>query len=204
MRRPALIAAFVCLIAPSCVNASDCGRLSARDCQVREARELKKGFPRKLEFVERIPAIRGQAKGVSGRQSVSRSLSGPTQIKGSVRIDRLEGMFRLRLASTKDVLQFGREAKIAGTVSVDSGRLRIYSPVDMDFWQMATLFMDRPVRNEPAPAELKLRGWQVIDVQPGIATHFNATLIGMAGDHLLLLEAVDGDAAGIVFELESP
>lgn len=204
-RRFALLAALLCLIASPWANAAaDCGRLSARDCQMKEGRELKENVLRNLEFVERVPAIGGRAEGVSGRQSVSRSLSGPTKIKGSVRIDRLSGVFRLKLASTKDVLQFGREIKIAGTVSVESGRLRIYSPVDMDFWQMATLFVDRPVRTKPSPDELLLKGWEVIDVAPGDVTRFSAMLIGIGGDDFLLLEAVDGEAKGIAFELVEP
>ena len=204
-RRFALLAALLCLIASPWANAAaDCGRLSARDCQIKEARELKENFLRNLEFVERVPAIGGRTEGVSGRQSVSRNVSGPTKITGSVRIDRLSGVFRLKLASTKDVLQFGREIGIAGTVRVESGRLRIYSPVDVDFWQMAALFVDRPLRNEPTPAELTLKGWKVIDVPPGVVTRFTAVLIGIGGDDFLLLEAVDGEAAGIEFELVEP
>lgn len=96
------------------------------------------------------------------------------------------------------------ESRVAGTVRVESGRLRIYSPVDMDFWQMATLFVDRPLRNEPTPAELTLKGWKVIDVAPGEALRFTAALVGVGGDDALLLEALEGEATGIAFELLPP
>src|SRR5690606_788910 len=140
--------------------------------------------------------------GIHASRSVARSLSGPPRISGEVTIERLVGRFRLKLASSRDTLQYGREAKVAGSVSVDSGRLTIYSPVDVDFWQMAALFVERPVRGEPTPDELLLKGWKRIDVEPGKPVPFTATLIALGGDHRLLLHAPDGEARGIRFELE--
>lgn len=199
-----LLAMAAFLLASPGATAADCGALSAYDCQLREARVLKENYLRSMQFLERIPAIEGRAEGVGGDRTVKRSLSGSTHISGSMRVDRIVGRIRLKLTSTREVLKYASQTKIAGSVRVESGRLRIYSPVDVDFWQMAALFMDQPVRNATAPAELKLQGWQAIDVPPGIPTAFNATLVGIAGDHVLLLDAIDGEATGVVFELKSP
>ncbi len=199
-----LLVWVVCFMASSGIAATDCGGLPAHDCQLREARALKVRYLGNLQFLESLPEIQGRAERVSGKRLIKRNLSGPTRITGSARIDRLVGGMRLKLTSTREVLQYGKEARVEGTVTVDSGRLRIYSPVDVDFWQMAGLFMDKPVRNVSTPAELKLEGWQAIDVSPGIPTRFSATLVALAGDHVLMIDAVDGEATGVVFELTSP
>ncbi len=206
MRQIPETAVAICL-ALACGLASattDCGRLSPRECQAREARTLKANYLRNLQFVEQAPSGSGRVEGVDGSLAVARSLSGPPRIAGTVKIDRLVGRFRHRLASSRDVMQYGREARVAGTVSVRSGRLTIYSPVDENFWQMAALFVDRPVRGETAPDELLLKGWKRIDVEPGNPTPFTAMLIPMAGDHLLLLHAPDGEAHGIELRLDMP
>jgi len=201
--RHALLLLLVLVSSPASAS-TDCGRLSPRDCQAREARTLKANYLRNLQFVEQPPSGDGHVEGVDGSLAVARSLSGPPRITGTVTIDRLVGRFRHRLASSRDVMQYGREATVAGTVTVRSGRLAIYSPVDMDFWQMAALFVDRPVRGETAPDELRLKGWERIDVEPGSTTRFSAQLIAMGGDHLLLLHAPDGEAGDIEMRLSPP
>ena len=184
--------------------AADCGRLSPRDCQEREARTLKANYLRNLQFVDQPPSGDGYVEGVDGSLTVARSLSGPPRITGTVTIEHLVGRFRHRLASSRDVMQYGREAMVAGTVTVRSGRLAIYSPVDIDFWQMAALFVDRPVRGEASPDELLLKGWKRIDVEPGSTVRFTAQLIAVGGDHLLLLHAPDGEASDIEMTLLPP
>ena len=184
--------------------ATDCGRLSPRECQVREARTLKANYLRNLHFVEQPPLGDGHAEGVDGSLAVARNLSGPPRISGRVKIDRLVGRYRHRLATSSDVMQHGRKVMVAGTVTVRGGRLAIYSAVDENFWQMAALFVERPVRGEAAPDELLLKGWRRIDVEPGKPTPFTANLIAIAGDHLLLLHAPDGEAAGIEIRLDQP
>ena len=197
---PALLLA----LGPAPTLAEDCGRLSPHDCQEREARTLKANYLRNLQFVDQPPSGDGRAEGVDGSHSVMRSLSGPPRITGSIKVDKLVGRFRLKLASSRDVMRYGREAQLAGTVSVGSGRLSIYSPVDVDFWQMAALFVDRPLRGEASPGELLLKGWKRIDVEPGSTVRFSAQLIAVGGDHLLLLHAPDGEASDIEMTLLPP
>lgn len=183
---------------------ADCGRLSPHECQAREARTLKANYLRNLQFVEQPPPGDGHVEGVDGSLAIARSLSGPPRISGTVMIEHLVGRFRHRLASSRDVMQYGREATVAGTVTVRRGRLAIYSPVDENFWQMAALFVDRPVRGETAPDELLLKGWKRIDVEPGKPTPFSARLIALGGDHRLLIHAPDGEARGIELTLDKP
>ncbi|MEZ5485680.1 MAG: hypothetical protein R3F01_11050, partial [Lysobacteraceae bacterium] len=126
MIRHALLLLLVLVSSPASAS-TDCGRLSPRDCQAREARTLKANYLRNLQFVEQPPSGDGHVEGVDGSLAVARSLSGPPRITGTVTIDRLVGRFRHRLASSRDVMQYGREATVAGTVTVRSGRLAIYS-----------------------------------------------------------------------------
>lgn len=197
--RLALGLALFCDLASA---ATECGRLSPSACREREARTLMAGYLAGRTFVDTLPRGSGSAEGVSGSRRITRTLSGPLQVSGTLRIQQLRGLLQLKLASTRDPLQYGRPARVAGTIAVAQGRLRLYSPVDMDFWQMAALFMDRVERGAPTPAGLRLQGWLVTDIEAGAPRRFNATLLAVGGDHFLLLRADPDEARGIAIDLD--
>lgn len=170
--------------------------------QEQVARELMEKYLKGAAFVEEAPSGSGRGERVRSKIASRFSSGGAADISGTVGVDRLEGRFRLRLAQTDNVLYYGREVSVSGEVSVAAGRLEIYSPVDMDFWQQAALFVDNPVRRGPAPEGLQLKGYLVTEVTPGEAHPFQANLLALAGDFALLLHAPDGEASGIEITLE--
>jgi len=175
---------------------------SGREGQEKVARELMEKYLQNVAFVEQGPSGSGRGEGVSSRISSTFSLNGPTDISGTVAIKRLKGPFRLPLASTDNTLYYGRDVSVSGTVVVAEGRLEIYSPVDIDFWEQATLFVDNPARRTPAPGGLRLKGFVVTEVMAGEAKSFEANLLALAGDFKLLLHTPEGTASGIQFTLE--
>jgi len=168
--------------------------------QVEQARALRQSYLDR-GFVSELPGLGGRALDVGGTRSSRFGISAPPRIGGDLSIGRLEGLMRIRLARTSEVLYYGQVARVKGRASVDSGRLRIYSRVEVDPWATARVLVDTPSR-EPPPEDFRLDGWTVTEVAPGAPVPFSAQLLSLGGDFLLLLEAPDGSAEGIRIELD--
>lgn len=168
--------------------------------QVEQARQLRQSYLDK-GFVAELPDRRGRALDVSGERRSAFAASTPPRISGELRIGRLEGLMRQRLANTRNVLYYGQVARVKGTATVDHGRLRIYSRVDVDPWATARVLAKTP-SSQPPPEDFRLNGWTVTEVEPGAPVTFSAQLVNSGGDFMLLLEAPDGTAEGIRLVLD--
>ncbi|WP_422025251.1 hypothetical protein [Roseovarius sp.] len=188
---------------PDCTDYRDKRGLDAREIQFCEALSIKQRYLEGVTFVEALPAVSdGRALDVRKKTTSRFSSGGTTEIGGTVSIGKLTGMRRFTLATTNNTLYYDRTVRVSGTVSASEGRLAIYGPVDVNFWEMAALFVDDPIRREPAPDSLVLKGYVVTEVAPGPAMPFSTELMAFGGDYSLLLGALDGEASGIEIELE--
>lgn len=178
------------------------GRDVAHAQQVEQARQLRQSYLDR-GFIAELPKREGRALNVSGERRSRFAASTPPRISGELRIGRLEGLMHLSLARTREVLYYGQVARVKGTAMVDSGRLRIYSRVDVDPWTLARALVKTP-SSAPPPEDFRLDGWTATEVAPGQPVAFSAQLVSSGGDFLLMLEAPDGQAEGIRLVLDAP
>lgn len=167
-----------------------------------EANYLKAAYLKNATFLEKLPtSASGKAGKVRKSLSSSFGLHADAEIKGSVEIESLSGRLRLKLATQKNLLHQQQDVQVRGTATLESGRLLIYSPVEMDFWQMAKLFIDTPERSRPQPDQWTLQGFVEHEVVPGQSTNFAANLVAIGSDYYLIL-AADQQAGNIKIQLE--
>jgi len=174
------------------------------ELQISEAEYYKESYLNNVEFMENLPqSIGGKAYGVSKRISSRFNLHRNPRVSGSINIDTLNGLMRLEVASTDDLLQYHRKIVINGTVTVKQGSLNIYSPIERDFWGMAKLFVDTPIKQRPKDRDdLVLKGFTVDRVSPGEPVEFRANLVAIAGTYYLLLGSEQREVKGIHLEFE--
>lgn len=190
-------------VRPDCEDFHNNHRLDSHDRQWCQALAIKDNYLRR-GFVESVPGSKGRATGVSSRLTTLFSSGGETSIHGTVKIDTLSGRFRLKLASTDNVLYYSRKVQIQGTAGLAGGVLELYSYVDVDLWKLSAVLVDRPVRGQEPPEEgLVLKGYQRTVVKPDEDAEFTANLIPLAGDYYLLLAAPDGPARDITLEISN-
>jgi hypothetical protein len=155
-----------------------------------EARYLKAAFLKNNHVVQQLPdAGPGQATAVSKRLSSHFSSHADPTITGSIDIGELQGRMHLEVASTSNLLYQQKKATVRFTASAAQGSYQIYSPVDMDFWQMAKLFIDTPDKYRPDPDPWQLTGYVVYTIEAGKITSGQANLIPLADEYHLLLVA---------------
>lgn len=189
---------------PDCSDFSTDGPLDSHDQRWCQALAFKESY---LErgFVETIPDGGGSARGVKSRLATRFSSGGTSSVSGTVSVDELEGHFRLKLASTDNVLYYGRKVTIKGVAGSGEGRLVLYSHVDVDLWKLAAVLVDRPVRGqEPPESGLILKGYTKTEISAGADKAFTSALIALAGDFFLLVAAPDGVAKNIRIEIGEP
>jgi hypothetical protein len=197
IRAPLTLLLTLMVAAP--VTASRRDEVHAR--HVEQARQLRQ-FYLDRGFIATLPVARdGRALGVAGARRSTFGLSGAPSISGELRIERLEGRMRLSLLRTRDALKYGRTARVSGTASVTQGRLLVYSRMTADPWNMARALLDT-ASSRPPPEDFRLEGWTVTEIPAGQTMAFNAQLLTMGGDYMLVLEAPDGAAEGIRLVLD--
>lgn len=154
-----------------------------------EAQYLKAAFMKNNHVVEQLPnAGPGKATAVSKRLSSHFSTHADPSITGTIDIGELQGRMRLEVASTSNLLYQQKKVTVKFTAQAAQGSFQIYSPVDMDFWQMAKLFIDTPDKYRPDPDPWQLKGYVVYTIEAGKVTSGQANLIPLADEyHLLLL-----------------
>lgn len=197
IRAPLTLLLTLMIAAP--VTASRRDEVHAR--HVEQARQLRQGYLDR-GFMTTLPqAPNGRALGVAGERRSTFGLSGAPRISGELRIERLEGRMRLSLLRTRDTLKYGRTAQVSGTASVAQGRLRVYSRVTADTWNIARALVDT-ASMQPPPEDFQLDGWMVTEVPAGQDIAFSAQLLTVGGDYMVVLEAPDGAAEGIRLVLD--
>jgi hypothetical protein len=172
--------------------------------QIAEAEYLKERYLKNTEFIENLPnSTGGKAYGVSKNISSRFDLHSDPTVSGSIKIDTLSGLMRLPVVSTDDLLQYDRKIVISGTVTVKQGVLNIYSPIEQDFWDMAKLFVDTPIKQSPKDRDdLVIKGFTVDRASAGETIEFSARLVAIAGKYFLLLGPEQREAKGIHLEFE--
>lgn len=177
--------------------------LTDAQVQEQEARSLKAKYLENANFVEEPSlAANGRTEGVRKQISSHFSLNGKSGFKGEIAINKLSGSVRLPVAETDNLEFQNKEIKISGTVSVESGSLTVYSPVEINFWSQASLFVDRPVRRGEVPDGLVLKGYVAREITPGSKVPFSANLLPFASRYALLLDSGEEGAVNVHFVLE--
>jgi len=81
--------------------------------------------------------------------------------------------------------------------------LNIYSPIERDFWGMAKLFVDTPIKKRPKDRDdLVIKGFTVDRAYAGETVEFRANLVAIAGTYYLLLGPEQREVKGIHLEFE--
>ncbi len=181
------------MILSSQAEANNNHRQTATDWQLAEAKQLQTNYLKRATFIEELPdSISGKAQGLTKQFSSHFSTSGTSEVTGTIAIDSIQGLMRVPIVSTDNLLHQNRKIKVQGKASVQQGKLIIYSPVEMDFWQMAALFVANPVKNRPPEADqVTLKGFITTVIKSGKSVNFNAELLPFANRYLLLLDSGD-------------
>ncbi|KAA3640875.1 MAG: leucine-rich repeat domain-containing protein [Proteobacteria bacterium] len=174
------------------------------ELQIAEAEYLKASYLNNIEFIETLPkSTGGKAYGVGKNISSHFNLHKNPKVSGAIRIDTLNGLMRLQVTKTDDILQYHRKIVMQGQATVEQGQLIIYSPIEKDFWDMAKLFVDTPIKQRPQDRDdLLLKGFIVHRVTPGEPHEFRTNLVAMAGIYFLLLGPEQGEVSGIKLEFD--
>lgn len=171
------------------------------DSQLAVAEDIMEKYLGGLQFIEQLPkSVIGKALGLSKESAQHFSMSGTSKLSGHITLDELQGLMRITLAQTDDLLYQQRQLSINGEARVSEGAFRIYSPVKLDFWQMAGLFVDHPQRDAPASSDFKRTGFVVYEAMPGQPVTFQANLIAMADRYLLLVGSDSASDINITYE----
>jgi hypothetical protein len=171
------------------------------DSQLAIAEDLMQKYLAANHFIEKLPqSVDGKAFGLHKQSSQHFTLTGTSKLSGTIQIDEVQGNMRIPLAQTDDLSYQQRQVMINGQISVDSGTFSIFSPVSLDFWQMAALFVDNPKRQAPESVNFKQKGFIVYEAHPGLPTFFQANLIPMADRYLLLIGSDVASGVSIVYE----
>lgn len=171
------------------------------DSQLAIAEDLMQKYLDGVHFIEELPkSVNGKALGLRKESSQRFNMSGRSDLSGDIHIDEIQGLMRIPLAQTDNLLYQQRQVQITGRISVADGIFRIYSPVNMNFWQMAALFVDHPRKQAPANSKLKIKGFIVHEARPGQPVTFLANLIPMADRYLLLVGADRASGVNITYQ----
>jgi len=191
------------ILPPESMQAKIKVHLTDRDIQEQMARSLKKTFLEQTRF-EAQPDFPSNGKIESTRKRLGThfGLHTSASVTGTISIGRLQGAVRLPIASSDNLLTQGQSVQVEGSVSIASGRLEIYSPVEVDFWQQAAVLVDRPVKKGPVPDGLQLKGYMITNVDPGPAQPFSAELLSLGDSYALLLSSASDPTAQIEIVLE--
>ncbi|WP_223786908.1 leucine-rich repeat domain-containing protein [Marinicella meishanensis] len=171
------------------------------DSQLAIAEGLMAQYMAGVQFTEQLPKlVNGKALGLHKQSSQHFSLSGTSDLSGHIRIDEIQGLMRIPLAQTDDLLYQQRQVTITGQAQVNDGTFMVYSPVKLDFWQMAAIFVDHPQPEPPTQADLQRHGYLVYQALPGQPVTFTANLIPMADRYLLLVGSDVATGVSITYD----
>jgi hypothetical protein len=166
--------------------------------QLDEARYLKKTFLEKNRFFSELPvSLKGEARGVRRSIRTRFSTHAEPSLAGSVTVESLRGGMRFKLASVDDLFYFDKNLRINATITVTSGELQVFSPVNLDFWQMAKLFIDTPEQRRFEGEDFVLEGFTQYVIKPGESVTISPALISIGGDYFLLIAASDKEVDNI-------
>lgn len=162
-----------------------------------EANYLMQSYLKNNKFVESIPDYPdGKAEGVRKSISTHFSLNAASSVKGTIQIETLSGFMRLTVANTKNLSYFSKKIKVNAQITLSEGQLEIYSPVEMDFWSMAKLFIDHADKKPPEGKNWKLKGYIVKHIDASKPVSAQIELLPMAGDYKMIL-ATKAGASGV-------
>ena len=171
------------------------------DSQLVVAEELMQKYLEVNNFIETLPkAVNGKSLGLRKQSQQHFSHSGTSKLRGSIEIEEIQGMMRIPLAQTDNLLYQQRQVQINGQITVENGLFRIYSPVEVNFWQMAALFVDNPQKVAPPNSNLSIKGFIVYEAQPSQPYSFQANLIPMADRYLLLVGSDVATGVKVTYE----
>ncbi len=158
------------------------------DSQLAVAEDLMQKYLEANNFIETLPkAVNGKSLGLRKESQQHFSHSGTSKLSGTIEIEEIQGMMRIPLAQTDNLLYQQRQVQINGQINIENGLFRVYSPVEVNFWQMAGLFVDNPQKQAPTSSNLNIEGFIVYEAQAGQPYSFQANLIPMVDRYLLLV-----------------
>ncbi len=174
------------------------------DLQRAEAEKLIANYLNNRLFIETLPkSVGGQAAGLHKQLSSSFNLNGQSSISGEMRIDSLKGLMRVPVVTTDNLFHLNRTIQVQIRATVEHGQLNIYSPVDVDYWQMAAVFVESPIRQRPKDMDkFILKGFEVNQVMPGETVKFKAQLLPLVDRYMLILGSEHGEVTGVSLEFE--
>lgn len=175
-----------------------------KESQLGIALELKNNMLSDMEFVEHIPKHYGSGSVTGAKKQLRSSFSSSkaASISGQIDIDQLTGYVRFEVTSPSDLMYQLQNVSVSGQISVEQGTLIIYSPVDIDFWYMAAVFVDRPENQRPEGHDLKLKGYSVHRVSAGQPQAFNSRLVAIGSAYFLILATAETTVKGLHMTLE--
>ena len=179
---------------------------TATDLQRQEAINLKEKYLADGHFIEELPKFSGgNVIELSKQTSSLFSLNGPSTVSGWIKAGKISGMVKIPVAQSDNLSYHFKTITIEGTATVAQGELRIYSPVDVNFWQMAAVFVDQPIKKAPEEvSDLILEGYREQVIKAGETKRFKAQLLPFSDRYLLLVAATDpsGEAVGVELQFE--
>lgn|GEM_PF-3380369 len=167
-----------------------------------EADYLMQSYLKNNNFVEKLPDYSdGKAMGVHKSMSTHFSINGQSSIKGNIQIKKISGRFRLPLAKTDNISYQHKQIKVNATIKVHEGVLKIYNPVDINFWNMAKLFVSHPDRKSDDVSKWQLKGFVEKTIDSSKSVTAQVSLLAIGNGYYLLLASEDS-VSGVEIELK--
>ena len=181
-------------------------QLTAADKQWQEATYLKEKYLADGKFIEELPKFSGGKVAKLSKQTSSLfSLIGSSSVSGWIKAGKISGMVKVPVVKTDNLSYQYKTINIEGTATVAQGELSIFGPEKVNFWQMAALFVDQPIKKQPEEiSDLIFEGYRVNVIKAGETKRFKAQLMPFSDRYLLLVAATDpsGEAVGVELQFE--
>jgi len=153
------------------------------------------------KYIKKLPkSTNGKALGLHKESSQHFSLNGKSSVAGRISIEELQGLMRITVANTDNLAYQNRTISIHGTAKTNKGRLKIYSPINLNLWTLAAPFVNNPKRNPPKSQDFNLKGFMVHEIHPEQTSKFKANLIAIADRYQLLINSDVATGIEINFE----
>jgi len=171
------------------------------DSQLAIAEELMQMYLNNEKYIKKLPkSTNGKALGLHKESSQHFSLNGKSSVAGRISIEELQGLMRITVANTDNLAYQNRTISIHGTAKTNKGRLKIYSPINLNLWTLAAPFVNNPKRNPPKSQDFNLKGFMVHEIHPEQTSKFKANLIAIADRYQLLINSDVATGIEINFE----
>lgn len=167
-------------------------RYKPEELLLHEAELLKQHYLKANNFVEKIPSTpSGYAEGVSKQISSQFGLHSDPKISGRIKISQLKNFIKLPITVQKDVLYMDKNITISGTIRLNQGSIKIFSPVNINFSDRAKTLTNIKVNNTNSDSDLILKGYNIKKFKAGEIAEFQAGLKAYGGDYMLLISSED-------------